>query len=418
MRKPTEIEYLYLDMDGYFASVEQQARPALRGKPVGVVPFPQAVNLNINSCVIAASKEAKARGVKNIMSLKKVRAVCPEIILVAQSPDLYRRAYDHLLNEINMVIPIGAVKSIDELYCELDKRDRADALGLAAKIKQRLSRKIGPHITCSIGFGPNPMIAKIACKLDKPNGVTIIKPADLPGPLLSLPFDDIPGIGTNLQMRLASAGIGSMRQIWESEPKQLRQIWGNVNGEKMWYALHGYAVKAQKTEKGMFGHSRVLPPKFRSMDGAYGQARVLLTKAARRLRGSDYYAAGLSLWLSTRKGTWQGRDTLPFVKDDHAFLESLARIWGRACEALGMTTVFRIGVVITDITKNQGRQLDLLTADDVERRKWEAICLAVDGLNKRYGKTAISVGFYKKQKDDFTGAKIAFGRVPEAEDFW
>ena len=98
MRKPKTIERLYLDFDGFFASVEQQARPALRGKPVGIVPFDGTVH----TVVIACSKEAKARGVKNVMRLRDAKKICPELILQCQSPDLYRRAHNALLAEINL----------------------------------------------------------------------------------------------------------------------------------------------------------------------------------------------------------------------------------------------------------------------------------------------------------------------------
>jgi len=191
MRKPDTIESLYLDFDGFFASVEQQARPNLRGKPIGIVPFDGTVH----TVVIACSKEAKARGVKNVMRLGDAKKICPELVLVPQSPDLYRRAHNALLAEINSVIPVEAVKSIDELCCRLDPRDIADPQKLAANIKASIAQGVGSYVTCSIGFAANRHLAKIACKMDKPDGVTIWHPKDMPAPLLPLPFDDIPGIG-------------------------------------------------------------------------------------------------------------------------------------------------------------------------------------------------------------------------------
>ncbi len=106
MRRPVEIERLYLDFDGFFASVEQQVHPHLRGKPVGVVPFAGATH----TCVIACSREAKLCGVKNVMNIEEARERCPDIILVPQSPDLYRRAHNTLISEITAVIPVDAVK--------------------------------------------------------------------------------------------------------------------------------------------------------------------------------------------------------------------------------------------------------------------------------------------------------------------
>src|SRR6185436_2723937 len=109
MRKPTTIEKLYLDFDGFFASVMQQAMPELRGKPVGVIPFEtKAAN---STLVIACSKEAKAYGCKNVMGVAEARALCPNLVLVTQRPDLFRRAHNVLLNEIGCEIPIETVKS-------------------------------------------------------------------------------------------------------------------------------------------------------------------------------------------------------------------------------------------------------------------------------------------------------------------
>ena len=126
MRKPTTIKWLYLDFDGFFASVEQQIQPELRGKPIGVTPF-RGSDYTI---VIACSKEAKARGVKNIMPVADAMEACPELILVTQKPEMYRRAHNALAAAIQSVIPIDVAKSIDELTCRLDRKNIADPYGL------------------------------------------------------------------------------------------------------------------------------------------------------------------------------------------------------------------------------------------------------------------------------------------------
>jgi DNA polymerase-4 len=114
VRRPKQIECLHLDFDGFFASVEQTARPELRGLPVGLVPTGTD-----RTCVIAVSREAKLFGIGNAMPVNEARALCPGIVLVPQSPDLYRRAHNALLSEISAVLPIAAVKSIDELTCRV-----------------------------------------------------------------------------------------------------------------------------------------------------------------------------------------------------------------------------------------------------------------------------------------------------------
>ena len=417
MRKPETIEKLYLDFDGFFASVMQQAFPDLRGRPVGVIPFEtSAANSTV---VIACSKEAKAAGCKNVMRVPEARALCPDIVLVTQRPDLFRRAHNSLLNEIACEIPIETVKSIDELACKLDKLTIAAPSALAGRIKDRIRRNVGEYITCSIGFAANRLLAKIACKVDKPNGVTIWNPADMPGPLLALPLEDIPGVGKRMEERLSRAGILTIADLWHSQPKHLRALWGNVNGERMWYALHGYDIQATATSRGMFGHGRVLPPEWRDAEHSLSCSRLLLTKAARRMRRDGFYASRLWLWLDIRNSAWFGQRELPCVQDDHACLAALAALWEKArAEIPKRAEIIRVGVTLLDLSPANARQLDLLENDDGERQKCELITNTVDLLNRKFGKRVVTLGAWTQPPGGYAGGKIAFNRIPSAEDFW
>ena len=415
MRLPATIERLYLDFDGFFASVEQQNDKELRGRPIGIVPFEGTDR----TCVIACSREAKVLGVKNVMPVADARRLCPDILLVPQKPDLYRRAHNTLLAEIESVIPIDAVKSIDELTCRLDIAQRTDPHGLAEKLKTNLAIHVGKYITCSIGFAANRQLAKIACKIDKPNGVTIWHPSNMPAPLFLVPLDDIPGVGSSMHRRLAGLGIHSTEALYNTQAKQMRKIWNNVTGERLWYALHGYDVQAPESERGMFGHSRVLPPESRTFKSAYEICKLLLIKAARRMRRSGYYCSGLWLWLSIRDGSWSGRWTLPMVRDDKALLDGLGALWSEAQKANPKhVTIFRVGITLIDITPEGERQMDLLLDDDKQRRKWEAATDAADKLNLRYGRTVLSQGPWTPPAGGHVGGKISYTRIPTAEDFW
>jgi len=417
VRKPETIERLYLDFDGFFASVMQQAMPALRGRPVGVIPF--ETDKAKYTVVIACSKEAKAKGIPNVIAVPEAKKLCPDLVLVTQRPDLFRRAHNALLNEISCEIPIDTVKSIDELTCRLGPKDMADPEGLAARLKKRIAANVGPHITCSIGFAANRMLAKIACKIDKPNGVTIWRPQDMPSPLLPLPFEDIPGIGARLERRLNRAGIWTVEHLLKTQPKQLRALWGNVNGERMWYGLHGYDVQAQPTHRGMYGHSRVLPPEARKLHQCRGFARLLLTKAARRMRRDRYYSNKLWLWLDLREGGWFGQRELPCVNDDQAILSGLGALWNEAADELPKRhEIVRVGVTLTEIVPADGRQLDMFLNDDRDRQKWERITFSIDALNRKFGKRVVSVGPWTPPPGGYAGGKIAYTRIPSAEDFW
>ena len=419
MRRPETIEKLYLDFDGFFASVMQQAIPKLRGKPVGVIPF--ETSAAHSTVVIACSKEAKAAGCKNIMRVPDALKVCPNLVLVPQRPDLFRRAHNALLNEITCEIPIETVKSIDEISAHLDKSAIASPEQLAHRIKDRLHRNIGEYITCSIGFAANRLLAKVACKVDKPNGVTIWHPEDMPEPLFSLPLDDIPGVGKQMLYRLLKAGITTTKDFWHTQPKQLRALWRSVSGERMWYAVHGYDIHAVPTKRGMYGHARVLPPGLRGFEKAQSCSKMLLTKAARRMRRDGYCAGSLLLWLSSRESSWSKHEPLPNVQDDHACLDSLSVLWQQAKTEICVrpnVEIIRVGVTLGNLSIVSQRQLDFLYSDDGERKKSERLTNVIDSLNHKFGKRVINFGPWSSQPGSYAGGKIAFNRIPSAEDFW
>ncbi len=422
MRKPTEIERLYLDFDGFFASVEQQADKNLRGKPVGIVPFEGTDRTSI----IACSREAKLSGVKNVMGIKEARAICPDLVIVPQKPDLYRRAHNAIINTIETIIPIDAVKSIDELTCKIEPKYRSTPEALAHNIKSKLYNDIGQFITCSIGMAANRQLAKIACKAGKKNdgqqygdGLAVWHPQIMPEPLLKIPMEDIPGIGNRMKFRLLKANIFNTEILLNLQPKHMRKLWRSVTGERLWYALHGYEIEAGESERGMFGHGRVLPPDSRSLPKAHAIARLLITKAARRLRRENFYCAGIYLSLSIQNDYWSHYSRLPVVNDDQAILSGLGDLWRIAENQLSKNEkIFKVSVSLCNLSKADQRQLDMLLDDDSKRKKWEAVNEAVDSLNSKYSGTIISLGDWKPPKGGHTGGKISYTRIPTAEDFW
>ena len=200
-----------------------------------------------------------------------------------QRPDLIRRAHLTLLSEIESEIPIDVVKSIDELACILDQNTSADPRGLSQRIKERLRKNVGEHITCSIGIAANRLLAKIACKVDKPNGITIWHPQDMPGHSCCVRCRTSPVSGTASPRASRDGTSPPSTDCSTTRPQQLRALWGNVNGERMWYALHGYAIQAEPTQRSMYGHGRVLPPDWRNLADGTG----LLAASARESSATD-----------------------------------------------------------------------------------------------------------------------------------
>lgn len=424
MRKPGTIEHLYLDFDSFFASVEQQRRPALRGRPVGITPSNDGFQAG---GVIAASKEAKAAGVRGVMNRGEALKICPDMVFVAQDPGTYRRAHHAAQAAIKSVLPISKVMSIDELCCELGAAQIADPFDTANRIKAALADGVGPYITASIGFAANAHLAKMACKADKPDGATVWRPEDLPGPMLGERLGRIPGIGAGMEARLSKAGITDMADLLATSPKQLRRIWGNVAGERFWYAMHGYAYATQKTQRSMIGHGRVLPADWRGLEAPYGCARMLLTKAARRLRREGFYANSLHVGVKMRTRSkeeplrWGDVTDLHSANDDRTCLKALERLWqllDAKVKRLSFINVAHVMVSFSGLVPVGARQLDLWESEDPERKRWERVTEAIDGLNFAANRSLVTIGPWSPPPGGNAGGKIAFTRVPESEDFW
>ena len=403
---------LYLDFDGYFAAVEEQAAAALHGRPVAVIPYEGA-----RTCVISANAVAKRHGVGTGTGVDDARRRCPGIALVSQRPDLYVRVQRRIACAVNAEVPIDAVCSVDELCCVLGARDGAAEVG--RRIKARLREAVGPRVTCSMGVAPNRWLAKVASAMDKPDGFTVLDA--LPGRLLDLDLEDLPGVGERVRARLRRAGINTVSALWDVRAKALRAVWGSVHGERLWYALHGHDVGSLRTRRGAIGHGRVLPPEARSAASARPWVRLLTVKAARRLRREGWYAQRLGLGVE-RLGApaWQGAVSLDCVNDDRACLAALGRLWGALVADGEGRGLFRVQVWFDRLRAVQGRQGELFARSGPGREKAEALNAAVDGLNERYGRTVIGFGHCGDASSPaagYAGAKIAYGRIPELEDF-
>lgn len=427
MRKPETIEHLYLDFDSFFASCEQQRRPELRGRPVGITPSTGNDGMGSGG-VIAASREAKRAGMRSVLSRRDALKICPDMVFVPQDPAFYREMHHSAQAAIKTVLPINKVMSIDELSCKLLPCHVQDPLGCAAQIKQALADGIGPHITASIGFAANAHLAKIACKEDKPDGATVWRPEDLPEALLHIPLGGLPGIGSGMLARLERANIYNVADLLATSPKQLRRIWGNMAGERFWQAMHGYEVITQKTQRSMIGHGRVLPASWRGTEQPYGCARMLLTKAARRLRREGFVAHRLYVSLKIRRHPgdpdplrWANSTDLQGAQDDRTCLKALDRIWqplARHCASKPFINVAHVMVSFSGLEKATDRQLDLWITDDPERQRWEQVTEVIDQLNLSANRSLITIGPWSPPPGGNAGGKIAFTRVPKAEDFW
>ncbi|MEP7455160.1 type VI secretion protein ImpB [Phyllobacterium sp. SB3] len=414
MRKPTHTEKLYLDFDSFFASAEQQLNPALQGRPVAVVPLDSP-----HTSVIAASRQAKPYGIKTGTSVREAREKCPDIVFIAARPDVYVKLHNRILETIERCVPIAAVRSIDEVACHLLESEARQAQTLAARIKRILHDDIGPILTCSIGISFNELLAKVAAEMDKPDGFVMLDHSDLPGRLFDLKLRDLPGISKGMESRLEQAGVTNIQGLWSLAPKHARAIWNSVEGERLVSALHGYAVEKPDTVKRMYGHGRNLPPDWRTPEKVLQCARLLTLSAARRLRRSHYRAGAMSYTVGVRRDsrvTMEGQ--FRPARDDRSFLDCLNKLHQKMVEAGKMRNISSVTVVLHDLFAEEEGAKDLFdTGESVKHREqWESVSDLIDKIRSRHGSKALNLGS-AQGPGDYIGSKIAFGRIPEPEDF-
>ncbi len=411
MRRVEGLESLYIDFDSFFASAEQHLRPELRGRPVGVIPLASA-----HTSCIAASRDAKRLGIRTGTSIADARRLCPDITFVVARHDQYIRLHTAILDVVGRFLPIRAVRSIDEMWCTLMKNEEARANDIGRGIKRAIAERFSPILTCSIGLGPNELIAKIAAEMEKPDGLVAVAAADLPERLQAMQLTDIPGIANGNAARLARAGIGDFAGLWHLAPKQMRALWGSVEGERFWAFLHGYDIERPPTKRGMFGHSRVLARDWRTPDRVRDCARLLLVKAARRMRREGFLATTLMLGLPGQDGErWRAEERFRPVRDDHAVLESLDRLFAQARAGGAPARPLGVHVSLQGLVPGESFAPDLLDgADGRERQRWERLSAAIDELNARHA--PVTFGPRVDLPGGYAGAKIAFGHVPSLAD--
>jgi DNA polymerase IV len=410
------LKWLFLDLDSYFASVEQQDDPALRGKPIIVAPV-----MSDTSFAIAASYEAKAFGVRTGTRIAEAKRMCPGLICVPARHDVYVDYHHRIVDEIERHVHVTQICSIDEVACTLTGPEKlsGNAIAIARRVKAGIASQVGECLSSSIGLAPSRLLAKIASDLKKPDGLTLLGADTLPGRLFDLDLIALPGIGPNMRRRLNVAGIHSVSEFWSLTPGRARKVWGGIGGERFWYALHGLDPPEIETKRGSISHSHVLAPELRAPGSALNVARRLMAKTASRLRRMGYRAGVLTLSIRLERGhKLESEQRLPATCDSFALLRALARAERAISVSLGTQLVRKIGVTLSALTPVSEEQPDLFgwTPADDEHAGRLKLSNALDRLNARYGRDTVSIGAAARLPR-YTGTKVAFNRIPDRAEF-
>jgi DNA polymerase-4 len=401
------VQWLFADLNAYFASVEQELRPELRGRPIGVIPVEAE-----STCCIAVSYEAKRYGLSGGIHVSKARELCPHITLVKARPPLYIEYHDQIKAAIERCIPIQQVMSCDEFACRLIGRecDPLRATEIAYAIKREI-RSVGATLRCSIGLGPNRFLAKIAADVLKPDGLMLFDRPMLPQALFGLQLSDIPGVGHRMEKRLRASGITSVQQLCNLRRDQMSALWGNVWGDRMWLWFRGedFLEPADKPKQS-FSRQHILPPNCRNSERARAVAIKLMLSAARRMREQGIWAGAVFLHVgfANQRRALSAEIRFSPSQSPAVLQAQLIELWKEVPLDANPTD---ITVGVCNLTSEP---MSLFRNEQKDAR--ERVTETVDRLNARYGLNSVYLGSIHSVRRE-APTRISFGAPPPRAEF-
>jgi DNA polymerase-4 len=420
--------FLHIDLNSFFASVEQQLHPEYRGRPLAVVP----THADTTVC-IAASYEAKALGIKTGTLVGEAKRLCPEIVLVEGSHGVYAEYSHRIAEAVELCCPVAHTPSIDEVVCQLMGREQEPACArrIALDIKQSIYKRAGDAMRCSIGMAPNRYLAKIASDMQKPDGLIGLLPSQMPRAIAHLDLRDLPGVGARTEARLNAKGIRTMEQLLALDRAGMHALWDSVWGDRLYHWLRGAetgddgAPVASAIQKSL-GHSHVMAPEHRTPEGAWAVAHKLLHKAAMRLRMEHFYTASMGVTIryalskeqaahiktkkhfsGIRHSGWGMEARFSPCQDTLTLLGVLRGVWAKRPEGAEFARPFFVGVTMHNLMPESEFQGSLF-GDEGNRT---GLAATMDKLNLKYGHTTLHFAGMLPAKES-APTRIAFTQIP------
>ena len=381
---------LHVDMDSYFASVEQQVRPSLRGKPIGVTGRPTE-----RSIVVAASREAKRYKVWTGMPVWEALKACPDLLLVAGNPERYLSITKRFVEILKEYTALLEIYSVDEAFLDVTQEapKRGGPVRMAEEIRQRFREELGECITATIGIASGKTFAKLIGARNKPDGVGRLDDEEMPELLATTRVGDVWGIGRRIEARLNRVGIRTLQELGEASERFLRREFGV-------YGLHLSEIGRGRDSTPLVpytevpapksvGHSKSLPPDLRDFPLVLIVLRDLCDMVARRMRRLGFM--GRTVHCGFRVGSigpHHGKQTtLDLPSDDgETFYDACRVVLGKI--PVKPDRVSNVGVSVGNLVPTDRTSYALLEAD----RRRERLNAAVDRIRDRYGDRSIRLG--------------------------
>ncbi len=375
---------LLIDMNAFFAQVEQRHNPALQGKPIFVVGGPGR-----HAVVTTASYEAKKLGVKSAMSLLQAQQLCPQALVIIGNPDKYIDYCYRLLNIYKEFTDLVEPYSIDEAF--LDITNVQELFGAPKEIGQKIKQRIREELdlTCSIGIGPNKLIAKMAAEWQKPDGLTIVEAKDVPQVIWSLAVEEMVGVGSRMKIHLNNLGIKTIEDLAKYPSYLLKAKFGKY-GE----ILHQFAwgIDESAVDPGSFdeiksvGHSYTLPKDVVDLELIKWYIYWLSSKVARRLEKEGL--AGRTIRLSVRSADFNDFGVQTSITDKTNYPQKIANV---AYELFLKNYVGKnvrlLGVSVSNLSSQDQFQLDLFC----DKPKMASVLNSIAQVKNKYGDDIIEL---------------------------
>ncbi|MBP6880230.1 hypothetical protein KBC31_01215 [Candidatus Saccharibacteria bacterium] len=371
---------MHIDLNSAFATTEQQARPNLRGRAIGVTN-----RISKNCCVIAASIEAKQQGVKVGMSLSEAKDIVPNFIILESDPPKYHYVYQTLVKIMSSYSPKFQMKSIDEGIIDFTGTrtsiNQRSLESIGYEIKQRFKDELGGWMRVNIGIAPNQFLAKQAAGWHKPDGLDVLDYRNLLSYYRTMKLTDLSGIAARFEARLNAAGIYTPEQFVRADPWYLRKrVFNSITGEYWHQRLHGYEIDDYKTKLGLVGRQWVLAEKTNDERKLFSYLHHLSEATGKKLRFKNADARGILVWANFQNGeSFVGRKMFKttFYSDAEIYRRALL-VFNTRSRGMSVTSM---GVSCYEITASNRAQQSMF--DQIEQLN--SLTTAVDEVNERYG---------------------------------
>lgn len=393
---------MHIDINSCFATIEQQANPLLRGKPIAVAAYSSP-----GGCILAASIEAKQYGIKTGMRVGDGRRIYPKLIVLTPDSDKYRfvhKQFDCLLKKYTNN---STAKSIDEFVLHFPIEQVNSLFEIARQIKTDIRKDIGEWMSVSVGIGPNRFLAKTASNLKKPDGLEEINITNFESVYKKLSLIDLYGINVGIQARLHRVGINSVWQLYNAPMWQTKITLGKAASFYWYCRLRGWEIDQIDFARRSFGNSYSLPHSDGSLSELIPLIQTLVEKTGIRMRKHSYFCRGvhISLWFKDRTSWGMGRSYQKVFFNNETISRELTKLL-RLCPDL--KPVHTIAISCFDLVSLNDYQLDLF--ENIP--KTISLTQAIDKLSTRFGNSTVVPARILQSKYEVRD-RIGFGRVKE-----